>query len=152
MGRKLIQRRITIQSYLFGYNLPTPPPSLFSPYLRSLLLAGNRAYSPIRRTLYTRVCSDLVLVVSDCCLCDWADVAGVRLEHVWVVGRKDCSCCAYDRAESIVHLLGLGRLYVLLERRARCSLGALGGDGRVCGEVVVVVAGCAYDWALWVVC
>jgi hypothetical protein len=123
---------------------------LFMITLRKLLLlAGDGAYGPIRRTFYARVCSDLILVVSDCRLCDWADIARIRLEHIWVVWGKDCGRRAYDGAESIVHLLSFGLFYGLLERGARCSLVALGGDGRVRVEVVVMVRSCAYNGALY---
>ncbi len=116
--------------------------------LCKLLLPSDGAYRAICRTLYTRMCSHLILVVSHCRLCNWAYIARVRLEHIRVVGRKDRSSGAYNRAESIVHLLGLGLLYSLLQHGARCSLVAFVGDGRVGMQVVVVVGGCAYNGAL----
>jgi hypothetical protein len=54
-------------------------------------------------------------MVSNCCLGDRAYVALTRLKHVWVVGRKNSGSGAYNRAEGIVHLLGLGLLDSVLE-------------------------------------
>jgi hypothetical protein len=65
-----------------------------------------------------------------------------------VVGRKNRSSGAYNWAKSIVHLLGSGLLYRVLECGAGCSLGALGGDGRMRVEVVVVVGCRSYNRAL----
>jgi hypothetical protein len=55
---------------------------------------------------------------------------------------------ADDGAQRVVHVLGLGLLDCVLERGARCCCGRVGGDRGVRVQVVVVVGGCAYDWAL----
>lgn len=116
--------------------------------LCKLLLTSNRAHSTIRRALDAWVCSHLILVVSNCGLCNWAYVALVCLEHVWVVGRKNRGGGTDNWAKSVVHLLGPGLLYGILECGAGGGLVALGGDGRVRVEVVVVVGCRAYNRAL----
>lgn len=116
--------------------------------LCQLLLSSNWAYSSTLCSFNTWVCDNLVHVMSDCCLGDWAHIVGVGLEHIWVIGRKDCGGCAHNRAESVVHLLSLGLIHGVLESWAfLCGCGA-GGDWRMCGEVVMMVGGSAYDGAL----
>lgn len=113
-----------------------------------LLLSSNRTYCTTLRTLNTRMCNHLVQMVSYRRLCDWAYVALARLEHIWVIGWENGGRCADDGAEGVVHLLGLGLVEVALQYGTRgCSSGG-GGHGRMRGEVVVVVGGCAYYWAL----
>jgi hypothetical protein len=111
-------------------------------------LSCDRAYGTVLRTLYTRMCHNLVQMVPDRRLCYRAHVARVRLEHVGVVGGEDCGSGADDRAERVVHLLSFGLLYVVLEDGALGRGGGGAGHGRVRGEVVVVVCCCSYDWAL----
>lgn len=54
------------------------------------------------------MCDDFVLVVSNCGLCYWAHIPGARLQHIGVIRRKNRCRCAYNWAQGVVHLLGLG--------------------------------------------
>jgi hypothetical protein len=95
------------------------------------------------------MCDDLVLVVSNRRLCNWAYIASARLQHVRVIRRKNSRCCTDYRAQRIVHLLCLGLLDRVLECGARCRRArVVAGDRRVRLEVVVVVGRCSYYWAL----
>lgn len=87
-------------------------------------------------------------MVSYCRLGYWAYVVRARLQHVWMVGRQDSRRSAYYWAEGIVHFLSLGFFDGRLEGRAGCRGGAVGGNGRVRVEVVVVVSRCSYHRAL----
>jgi hypothetical protein len=80
---------------------------------------------------------------------DRAYIALACLEHIRMVRWEDSSCGSDNWAECVIHLLGLGLVDALLQRRAlRCRVGC-GCDRRVRAEVVVVVGGCTYYRALF---
>ena len=95
------------------------------------------------------MCYDLVLMMFDSCLCHWAHISWVRLQHVGVIRRKHSRCGANNGTEPVVHFLGLGLVDSRLERGASSSSRAVGRNGRVAGEIVMVVRLCAYDRALF---
>lgn len=111
-------------------------------------LASDRASRTLCGTLDAGVCGDLVLVVSNSRLSNWADIFRASLQHVGVVGRQNGGRSTNNGAESIVELLSLG----LLDSFLQCGAG--GGFARglldvgVLVEVVVVVGSRAYDGAL----
>jgi hypothetical protein len=111
-------------------------------------LAGHRAGRSVSRARNAGVCGDLVLVVANGSLGDWADVLRASLQHVRVVGRQDRGRSADDGAETIVELLRLGLVDGLLEGRAGGGFVRGLGNVGVLVEVVVVVGGRAYDGAL----
>ncbi len=107
-------------------------------------LTSDRAYSILCRTVYTRMGNDLVLVMTDGCLGDRADVFRASLQHVGVIGRKHRCRSTNDRAEAIVKLLGLGLFHGRLEGRAGGGFGAANAwDAWVLVEIMVVISCCA---------
>jgi hypothetical protein len=96
----------------------------------------------------------LVQVVTDTRLCDGADIALLRLEHIGVVGWEDGGRGADDWAERIVHLFGRGLVDGRFEGGALCGGGGGGRDRWVLAQVVVVISSCTNDWALdvWSAC
>lgn len=112
-------------------------------------LTSHRADGTFRGSLNARVCYDLALMVSYCCLGNRADIVRPSVEHIRVVRRQHGGRCTNDRAESIVELLGLGLVDGGLERGAGGGFGRVeAGDVGVLVEVVVVVGRCAYNGAL----
>jgi len=90
----------------------------------------------------------LILMVSHRRLGHRAHVASPRFQHIWVIRWQDSGRGADNRAQGVVHFLGLGVVDSRLERGALCCGCAVGGDGRVRVQVVVMVGCCSYDRAL----
>jgi hypothetical protein len=94
------------------------------------------------------MCDHFVQMMPNRRLCHWAHVARVCLEHIGVVGWENGCSGADDGAESVVHLLSFGVLHSVLEDGALGRGGGGAGDGRMRGEIMVMVCCCSYNWAL----
>lgn len=80
---------------------------------------------------------------------DWTYIAFACLEHIRMVRWEDGGCGSDNWAERVIHLLGLGLVDALLQRRALRRRVGCGLDRRMRAEIVVVVGRCAYNGALF---